>query len=104
MLMLRRALARQMQWCVFEPNSPALRRELVQVIDSFLRSLYRLGAFRGATEAEAFFVRADDRLNARHRIDNGQLIVEVGVAPAEPLEFIVVQIVRDGDGTLTLED
>jgi len=104
MLMLRRALTRQMQWAVFEPNSPGLRRELVRMIDTYLRGLYRRGAFRGAVEEEAFFVRADDALNTQYRIDNGQLIVEVGVAPAEPLEFIVVRIVRDGDGTLTLED
>lgn len=104
LLMLRRALAKQMQWVVFEPNTPALRRELVRMIDTYLRSLYRLGAFRGATEEEAFFVRAGDDLNTQYRIDNGQFVVEVGVAPAEPLEFIVVRIVRDGDGTLTLED
>ena len=33
------------------------------MIDTFLRGLYRRGAFRGATEEEAFFVRADDDLN-----------------------------------------
>jgi hypothetical protein len=104
MLMLRRALAKQMQWVVFEANTPALRRELVRMIDTYLRGLFRLGAFRGAVEEEAFFVCADDTLNTPYRIDNGQLVVEVGVAPAEPLEFIVVRIVRDGDGTLTLED
>ncbi len=104
LLMLRRALAKQMQWVVFEPNTPALRRELVRMINTYLRSLYRLGALRGATEEEAFFVRAGDDLNTQYRIDNGQLVVEVGVAPAEPLEFIVIRIARDGDGTLTLED
>jgi phage tail sheath protein FI len=37
-------------------------------------------------------------------MDAGQLIVEIGVAPAEPLEFIVLRLARDGDGTLTLEE
>jgi len=36
-------------------------------------------------------------------LDAGRLIVEIGVAPAEPLEFIVVRIARDGDGTLAVE-
>jgi len=35
--------------------------------------------------------------------DLGQLIVEVGVAPAEPLEFLVLRIMREGDGTLRVE-
>jgi phage tail sheath protein FI len=37
-------------------------------------------------------------------MDNGQLIAEVGVAPAEPLEFIVLRLARDADGTLTLKE
>ena len=38
------------------------------------------------------------------RLDRGELLVEIGVAPAEPLEFILVRLRRDGDGTLNLED
>jgi uncharacterized protein len=104
MLMLRRTLLRQMQWAVFEPNGPALRRELVRMVSAFLRRLYRLGAFTGGTEAEAFFVQCDDDLNPAYRVDNGQLLMHIGVAPSEPLEFIVLQFARSGDGTLTLED
>lgn len=102
-LMLRRTLLQQMQWAVFEPHTPALRRELVHMISALLRRLYRLGAFTGATEAEAFFVVCDDSLNPRWRVDNGQLVAHIGIAPAEPLEFIVLQFSRSGDGTLTLE-
>jgi len=35
-------------------------------------------------------------------IDAGRLICEIGIAPAEPLEFIVLRIARDGDGTLRI--
>ncbi|MBB5019133.1 hypothetical protein HNQ59_002431 [Chitinivorax tropicus] len=103
-LMLRRTLYREMQWAVFEPNTPALRRQLRWMIESYLGRLFRLGAFKGATEQEAFFVRCDDSLNPPYRIDNGQLVCEVGVAPAEPIEFIVLRILREGDGTLLLEE
>ena len=102
-LMLRRTLLQQMQWAVFEPHTPALRRELVHMIGALLRRLYRLGAFTGASEAEAFFVTCDDSLNPPFRVDNGELIAHIGIAPAEPLEFIVLQFSRGGDGTLTLE-
>lgn len=103
MLMLKRALQQQMHWMVFEPNGPALWSEVRHLLRNFLRQLYRGGAFKGAREEQAFFVRCDGELNTRRVLDAGQLLVEIGVAPAEPLEFIVVRITRAGDGTLTLE-
>ena len=102
-LMLRRTLLQQMQWAVFEPHTPALRRQLVHLVTALLRRLYRLGAFTGASEEQAFFVQCDDSLNPPNRVDNGQLVAHIGIAPAEPLEFIVLQFSRAGDGTLTLE-
>jgi phage tail sheath protein FI len=37
-------------------------------------------------------------------LDRGEIVVEIGVAPVEPLEFILLRLVRDGDGTLGLEE
>ena len=37
-------------------------------------------------------------------MDEGKLIVDIGVAPAEPLEFIVLRLARDAEGTLTLKE
>ncbi|MDO9074813.1 MAG: phage tail sheath subtilisin-like domain-containing protein [Rubrivivax sp.] len=102
-LMLRRTLLRQMQWAAFEPHTAALRRQLVHLCTALLRRLYRLGAFSGASEEQAFFVRCDDTLNPPNAVDNGRLLAHIGIAPAEPLEFIVLQFARSGDGTLTLE-
>jgi hypothetical protein len=104
MILLRRVLLGQMQWAVFEPNGPALWREIRLLLDGYLRELYRYGAFRGATEAEAWFVRCDAGLNPPYEQDRGRLMAEVGVAPAEPLEFIVLRIARAGDGTLTINE
>jgi hypothetical protein len=104
MLMLRRALKRQMAWAVFEPNGPTLRRDLQRTLSTYLRGLYVAGAFRGGTEAEAFFVRCDEINNPRAQVDAGQLVVEIGVAPVEPLEFILLRIVRKDDGNLVAED
>jgi hypothetical protein len=102
--MICRALEQQMQWAVFEPNNAALRLKLRLTLVSYLRQLFRIGAFRGATEDEAFFVRCDDTNNPPYITDAGRLIAEIGVAPAEPLEFIVLSISREGDGTLTLKE
>jgi hypothetical protein len=102
--MIGRALERQMQWTVFEPNAGGLRAELRLLLVSYLRQLFRLGAFRGAREEEAFFVRCDETNNPSPSVDAGRLVAEIGVAPAEPLEFILLRLVRGGDGTFTLEE
>jgi len=101
--MILRTVEQQMQWTVFEPNGASLRADVRHMLRLFLRQLYRANAFRGATEDEAFFVRCDDALNPGWVIDRGLLVAEVGIAPAEPLEFIVLRLAREGDGTLRLE-
>ncbi len=101
MLMLKRTLLSEMQWAVFEPNGPALWRDVQHAIESLLRGLFRAGAFAGRTEAESFFVRP---LTDRITLDRGELLVEIGVAPAESLEFLLVRLRRDADGTLALEE
>lgn len=101
MLMLRRTLLVEMQWAVFEPNGPRLWRDIRTAVESLLRQLFRAGAFAGRSEAESFFVRVHTE---DARLQRGELLVEIGVAPAEPLEFILVRLRRDGDGTLNLED
>ncbi len=104
MTMISRALNQQMQWVVFEPNNAALRAEVRLALRSYLRQLFRLGAFRGATEEQAFFVRCDETNNPTYVADAGRLIAEIGVAPSEPLEFIVLRLVREGDGTLISQE
>ncbi len=99
-LMLCRTLRVETQWAVFEPNGPALWRDLQSAIEALLRRFFQRGMFAGRTEAESYFVRIDT--DAR-RLDRGELCVDIGVAPAEPLEFILVRLRRDGDGTLRLE-
>lgn len=103
MIMLRRLLARATQWAVFEPGTPGLAAELGSQIRNELRHLYRGGAFRGASEDQAFFVHYGDTVNTPQTRDAGQVVVEVGVAPAEPLEFLVLRVARLDDGSLSVE-
>ncbi len=103
MTMLRRVLYRQMQWAVFEPNDFRLRGDIRNQLDAYLRQLFAANAFAGARAEDAFFVRCDDELNPQQVVDAGRLLCYVGVAPAEPLEFLVLQIARDGDGTLRVQ-
>lgn len=101
--MICRTLDQQTQWMVFEPNNAGLRAEVRALLTGFLRSLGALGAFRGATESESFFVCCDESVNTPADIDAGRLIAEIGVALSEPIEFIVLRFSRDADGTFTAE-
>lgn len=100
--MIRLSIDRQTQWLAFEPNNAELRQRLNWLLTSLLRDLARRGAFAGATEAESFFVRCGDDLNPPSSLALGRLIAEIGVAPAAPLEYIMVRIARDPDGSLAV--
>ncbi len=92
--MLRRALDAATQWAVFEPNSAETRALLTQSIGIFLETLRRGGALAGDRPADSFRVRCDDSNNpARGRAD-GELVVDIAVAPAVPLEFIILRLGR----------
>jgi hypothetical protein len=101
--MLRLALERQLQWMVFEPNNPELRLVLTGVVTQLLRELFRANAFAGTTEEEAFFVRCDDALNPSWSQEQGRVVAEIGIAPAQPLEYIVLRISQNADGGLGVE-
>jgi hypothetical protein len=102
MTMIALSISQQMQWLVFEPNTDALRSRLRNNLVLFLRGLYRRNAFAGDTEAESFFVSCDAALNPPQSQALGRLIAEVGVAPAAPLEYLVLQVSQDVDGAVTV--
>jgi len=101
--MIALTLDRQTQWLVFEPNNTDLRSRLTHTITAFLRGLFRAGALAGSTEADSFFVQCDDQLNPPDSQALGRLIALVGVAPASPLEYLVLRITQDTDGTISVE-
>jgi hypothetical protein len=103
MTMLRLVLERQAQWIGFEPHTDELRRMLRAALTQLLRGLFRGGAFVGATEEESFFVRCDENLNPPWSQGLGRLVAEIGVAPASPLEYLVLRISQDADGAIAVE-
>jgi len=80
------------QWVVFEPNTPMLWGRVKRNITAFLTNLWRDGALFGTTAAEAFFVKVDAENNPPEVVDAGRLIIEVGVAPVKPAEFVIIRI------------
>jgi phage tail sheath protein FI len=82
------------QYAVFEPNDMALWEGLKRTISSFLRGLWRDGALFGATAEQAFYVKCDEETNPPESIDQGKVVVEVGIAPVKPAEFVIFRIAQ----------
>ncbi len=57
-----------------------------------MMTLFRQGAFQGATPREAFFVKCDSETTTQDDINLGIVNVLVGFAPLKPAEFVVVKI------------
>ena len=77
------------QWVVFEPNNEDLWALVRQSVTNFLDTVWRTGALMGTKQAEAFYVQCDRSTMSQDDIDNGRLIVEIGIAPTKPAEFVV---------------
>lgn len=90
--MIETAIMQGTQWAVFEPNDIKLWEGVKRTLNAFLRGLWRDGALFGATPEQAFFVKCDAETNPPDSIDEGKLVVEVGIAPVKPAEFVIFRI------------
>jgi len=82
------------EWAVFEPNDKKLWEGLKRTVAAFLRGLWRDGALFGATAEQAFYVKCDEETNPPESIDQGKVVVEVGIAPVKPAEFVIFRIAQ----------
>jgi phage tail sheath protein FI len=80
------------QYAVFEPNDVNLWEGVKRTLNGFLRGLWSAGALFGASADQAFYVKCDAETNPPESIDEGKLVVEVGIAPVKPAEFVVFRI------------
>ncbi|NOZ02339.1 MAG: phage tail sheath family protein [Deltaproteobacteria bacterium] len=95
---INRAMNTNLQWVVFEPNLPSLWKTVTRNVTHFLLDLWRKGYFTGSTPEEAFFVKCDDETNPPEEREAGRMIVEVGVAPVRPTEFVVLRVAQEMQG------
>lgn len=96
--MIEESIARGTRWVVFEPNDRPLWQDIKRDVGAFLRVLWRDGALMGRTPQEAFFVQCDEETNPRESIDQGRVVILVGVAPVNPAEFIIFRIGQHAGG------
>jgi len=89
---VEKSIERGTQWVVFEPNEPQLWAKVRRDVSAFLNMVWRDGALFGLTPAEAFYVKCDAELNPPESRDLGRLVIEIGLAPVKPAEFVIFRI------------
>jgi phage tail sheath protein FI len=87
-MFLEKSTYNSLWWTVFENNGPSLWAKITAQLDGFLRGLYQSGYFAGTSPAQAYFVICDETNNTAATVEAGQVVVDIGVAPNKPAEFI----------------
>jgi hypothetical protein len=89
---VKKSIENGTQWVVFEPNEPRLWARVRNSISSFLSIVWRDGALFGLSADKAYFVKCDEELNPLESRDMGRLVIEIGIAPVKPAEFVIIRI------------
>lgn len=98
-IFLEQSLTRGLQWAALEPNDADTWARVRAASEAFLAGLWRRGAFPGTRPQDAFTIAAGlGRTMTQDDIDQGRLIVEVGLAPLRPAEFVLLRIMLRRDG------
>lgn len=91
---LKRVLSRALRWAVFEPNDRSLAATVIAQVEGYLESEWIAQRLTGARPEDAYYVRpamtADD-------FDNGRFVLEIGIAPSQPAEFVILRLTRSED-------
>jgi uncharacterized protein len=89
---VEQSLKRGLRFAVFEPNNLALRQVITRSVKGFLDGVFFDGALFGASPEEAYYVRFPEPFNRDEDRLAGRLVVEIGLRPAPPAEFIIIRI------------
>jgi hypothetical protein len=92
-----RSMYHDLQWVVFEPNTPNLWKKVMRNVSYFLYDLWKRGYFKGDSPEKAFFVKCDEENNSPDTRDQGMVIVDVGISPVRPAEFVMFRIVQESE-------
>lgn len=92
MIYLEQSITQSIKWVQFEPNNDKTWTKLKLATENFLYESWQTGMLMGTKPDQAYFVRCDRSTMTQNDIDNGRLIMQVGVAPVRPAEFIIFRV------------
>ena len=87
-----------MQDVVFETNDAKLWARMERELSTYFVDQFNAGALKGRSPQEAFYVKCDAETNPPDLRDSGQVVVEIGLAPSVPFEFVVVRMIHGAEG------
>lgn len=90
--MIETSILEGTQYVVFEPNDMKLWEGVNRTLTGFLTGLWKDGALFGSSADQAFYVKCDAETNPPASIDEGKLVVEVGISPVKPAEFVIFRV------------
>ena len=95
-----RAIRRVAEPLVFDTNGPLMWFAVVRAVSGVLLEAFRSGFLQGETPDQAYRVTCDATTNTQDRVDAGQVVCEVEIAPAAPMEFITLRLTLGAQGLL----
>ena len=91
---------------VFRNNNADTWRQIERLLTSFLEEMWKDGGLKGTNPTDAFFVKVGESGGVQTATDTleGRIIVEVGIAPNRPGEFLIFRWsqIQSEDGTITI--
>jgi phage tail sheath protein FI len=91
-LFITDSIEKATRWVVFERNDAMLWERLRLRVSDFLDDLFQSGAFPGRSSADAWFVVCDQTVNDDRAIIDGEVVIIIGIAVAEPASFRIYRI------------
>ncbi len=93
---VERDVADVMRFAVFEPNMSATWIRVKSAIEGYLYNIWKLGGLMGSRPEEGYFVQVGKDITMRgEEIEDGKMIVKIGMAAVRPAEFIILQFTQN---------
>lgn len=93
--MIETSIQHAMEVFVFEPNDANTWQSVEAMIQNFLLNFWRKGGLQGSKPEHAFFVKVGlGSTMTQNDIQQGRMIIEIGMATVKPAEFIIIKIVQ----------
>ncbi len=95
LIYIEQSIKNALSFFVFSPNDASTWAAVTLMVGNFLNELWKQGGLMGSKPGDAYSVRCGlGTTMSEQDILNGNLIVQVMVAPVHPAEYVVLQVVQ----------
>lgn len=100
---IEKSLEISLRWMVFEPNNLITRHSVETTATILLDRIFRQGILAGPVASGAYSARCNLENNDDATRADGKLVVDIGVAPTKPFEFIFFRLGHEFEATQVTE-